>query len=1018
MATCYYCNGSARCAGCSGTGVQADGRTCALCGGNGRCQRCTDGQMRVSDPIAEYKTVPQGGMRSGIRLALLTGTALATLAWSEAAWADCATTTAGDGTVTLSCGNTITSSSINRNGNNPSTIANYQALEAPLNVTVNSGVTISGWGLIVYNGTQPASTTSRPLNVVNNGTVSHTVGWNDSSESDGLNIGTNSGPIHYSGNGNVTTNGTGNASGNFAGSTALVIGASGLGNSVTFGSLAAPVTATFSGEGGIRMVAENSSLDAWFAGGSITATRQGNGVNALDIQAADSINLTMTGRTVVNGGIGVSLTAGPGHNPSSLLTIATDAQVTNAYSAGAGLTAFSREAGANVTLTSGALFNVANIGVVLSPNGGAARFTTEAGSAINQTGTTGALKTGLYFTPTGTGSLVADLSGTIAATGTGMLLRPANGNATAIIRSGASVNGDVAGIQLSQAAGGTGVVDIRNAGTLAGPAAVTGSTAGTAFTLTNSGTMNGAVNLTGSAVATSLLTNAGTWNLGTGNSVFSGSVTNSGTLNLSDASGTANTLTVSGNITFNAGSIYKVDVNAVGQSDKILASGAATINGGSVQVLAGVGNYSPATTYTILTAGGGRTGNFTGGVTSNLAFLDPSLSYDTNNVYLTMTRNDTLFQNVGVTPNQIATGGGIENLSLGNPVYDAVLNLSAPQARYAFDQLSGEIHASAKTVMLEDSRFLRNAVNDRIRAAFDGVGAVAMPVMAYADGGPQYVPATTDRFAVWGQAFGSWGHWNSDGNAARLDRSIGGFFIGADSPVFDTWRFGAIAGYSRTSFNVKDRHSSGASDNYHVGFYGGTTWGDLAFRTGAAYTWHDISTWRSVTLPGFGNSLRGDYNAATAQVFGELAHGFSAGRAGFEPFANLAYVNLHTDGFTELGGLAALASPSSSTNATFTTLGLRTSTTFDVGGSTLTAKGMLGWRHAFGDVTPLSTMRFAGGGSTFSIGGVPIARNAAVVEAGLDYAVMLNATLGISYNSQLGSGVTDQSVRATFNMKF
>lgn len=76
MAICYYCGGSARCAGCGGTGIQADGRTCALCGGNGRCQRCTGGVMRVSDPAVGGGVMPHGVMRSGIRLALA-GAALA-----------------------------------------------------------------------------------------------------------------------------------------------------------------------------------------------------------------------------------------------------------------------------------------------------------------------------------------------------------------------------------------------------------------------------------------------------------------------------------------------------------------------------------------------------------------------------------------------------------------------------------------------------------------------------------------------------------------------------------------------------------------------------------------------------------------------------------------------------------------------------------------------------------------------------------------------------------------------------
>lgn len=175
---------------------------------------------------------------------------------------------------------------------------------------------------------------------------------------------------------------------------------------------------------------------------------------------------------------------------------------------------------------------------------------------------------------------------------------------------------------------------------------------------------------------------------------------------------------------------------------------------------------------------------------------------------------------------------------------------------------------------------------------------------------------------------------------------------------------------------------------------------------------------RSVAFPGFSESLKGGYNAGTAQVFGELAYGFNFGTTRFEPFANLAYVNLHTDGFRETGGAAALTSGSSSTDTTFTTLGLRGSTTFDLNGASVTAKGMLGWRHAFDDVTPTSRMGFADGGSAFTVAGVPVARNAAVVEAGLDFALTPSAVLGVTYGGQFGSGVVDQSFKANFSAKF
>ena len=68
------------------------------------------------------------------------------------------------------------------------------------------------------------------------------------------------------------------------------------------------------------------------------------------------------------------------------------------------------------------------------------------------------------------------------------------------------------------------------------------------------------------------------------------------------------TLNVAGNILFNPNSIYEVEANAAGQADKIVATGTATINGGTVKLDLGRGRQllASATTGTILTANGGR----------------------------------------------------------------------------------------------------------------------------------------------------------------------------------------------------------------------------------------------------------------------------------------------------------------------------------------------------------------------------------------------------------------------------
>src|SRR5690606_14526302 len=64
------------------------------------------------------------------------------------------------------------------------------------------------------------------------------------------------------------------------------------------------------------------------------------------------------------------------------------------------------------------------------------------------------------------------------------------------------------------------------------------------------------------------------------------------------------TLNVAGNMRFERGSVYQVEVNAAGRNDRIDATGMATIQGGTVQVLAEQGAYAPLTRYTILTASG------------------------------------------------------------------------------------------------------------------------------------------------------------------------------------------------------------------------------------------------------------------------------------------------------------------------------------------------------------------------------------------------------------------------------
>jgi len=475
------------------------------------------------------------------------------------------------------------------------------------------------------------------------------------------------------------------------------------------------------------------------------------------------------------------------------------------------------------------------------------------------------------------------------------------------------------------------------------------------------------------------------------------------------------TLKVNGEITFKAGSTLEVEAtNVPVPVDLIEVTGTAYLQGGLVDVRAADDIYMPFTTYTILTATTGVEGEFAD-VTDNLAFLDPSLSYDDNNVYLTLARNDIDFESYGRTPNQKAASRGIDSLGAGNALYLAFVLLEDDAAliQDTLDQLSGEIHGSLKSTLLADSHFLRDSVTARLRSTASGESSAAHGDSAIEPAADYSVARKSSGF--WMQGFGSWGDWDGDGNAASLDRSTGGAIAGVET-LLDGWRLGVAGGYSQTSFDVDDRRSSGDADGYHAAIYAGTNWDTVFLRAGAAYSWHDIATKREITSP-IVDELQADYGAGTAQIFGELAYRADFGGLSLEPFANAAYVNLHTGSFTEKGGAAALESKSSSSDSVVTTLGLRPEVRFSLGDMETVATGMIGWQHAFGDVTPEAQLAFEGG-DAFGIRGVPMARDTALIEAGLALKLTDSVSLGASYQGQFGDGVSDNGFNAKLGIEF
>jgi len=651
------------------------------------------------------------------------------------------------------------------------------------------------------------------------------------------------------------------------------------------------------------------------------------------------------------------------------------------------------------------------------------------------------------------------------------------GTNTLILQTGSVLIGDAVG---STAAGATNKLILQGSGTVdnhfmdfntldveASGAWVWNSNSAIDATTVNSGTL--AVD---NVLAGPVTVNSG----GTlaGHGIISGdiSVANGGTV----APGAAvpfSTLNVLGNVSFQPGSIFRVNANAAGQNDKLAVTGSATLTGGTVNVLAG-GSFVPSssTPYTILTTTNvnGLGGTTFASVTTNLAFLTPSLSYTANDVTLTLataaggtgdpgggdpggggtgggtTGGGTAstgfgFAGVAQTRNQRAVATALDRGPVTNPLIIAVLNQTVAGARQAFDALSGEVFGSVHNAQGQEAQFARSAMLGRMRqSSYAGIpgdlGALGFggPALAYAAGDTSSADSLGAAYATkampgvrgpsrgltfWAQGLGGWGHADSDGNAASLRSRFGGFLSGVDARFGETWRAGFVAGYMRSDLNVDARASSAGIDSVQLGGYAAGRLGAFNVRGGASYSLDSIDTSRAIVFPGFTDKTSARFHGNVGQVFGEIGYGMAFGQVAVEPLAGLAYVHVRDGSFLESGGVAALSGASAHENTGYSFLGVRAATFVPLAnGTMLIPRGTLQWQHAFGDVTPTAALAFQGTGAAFSVAGIPIARDAALVEGGFDWRFAPQAKLGAFYQGELAAHAQTHAVKGAFTWDF
>lgn len=531
---------------------------------------------------------------------------------------------------------------------------------------------------------------------------------------------------------------------------------------------------------------------------------------------------------------------------------------------------------------------------------------------------------------------------------------------------------------------GAGSLILAGDNTYRGPTTVNGGRLAVNGSLTSAVTVNDSGTLGGSGRIAALQVNSG-GTVAPGNSV--------------------GTLQVAGDVNLAAGSTYAVELTPT-TSDRIVATGKAILGGGTVTLAL---ENSPTLLslqqaeslvgrqYNILQAAGGIQGQF-GAVLPNYLFLGGTLDYAANGVQLGIARSDASFASVGATRNQRSVAAAAEQLGAGNPVYESILRSdSAATAQSGFQQLSGEIYPAIGTMLINDSRQLRDAVGERLR----------------------HTPVTGES-NVWVKALGSWGKTDSRSDTAGYTSSLGGMLAGVDGALDEQTRAGLVAGYSDSSLNMgSGTHSSASIDSYHLGAYAGHELGNWRLSVGGAYSWHRGDVKRDLQYGEVSGKQKTKLDARSAQVFTEAAYRLNVSSVALEPFANLAYVHLDNERFHEKGDAAALERGSDSRDAVLSTLGLRAAKTFPLSDrQQLDVSGSLGWQHSLSAVESEEHLAFVAGGPSFAVQSSPLMRDAALVGVQASLALSESTRVNLDYTGQLAGREKIQGVGLSLNWQF
>ena len=510
-----------------------------------------------------------------------------------------------------------------------------------------------------------------------------------------------------------------------------------------------------------------------------------------------------------------------------------------------------------------------------------------------------------------------------------------------------------------------------------------------------------------------------------------GSITiNGGSLAPGNSIGTMN---VSGSVDFSGGGVYEVEVDAAGNSDLINATSMATLTNGTVLVLPEVGDYSLSTDYTILSAAGGLGGTTFNSVSSNLAFLTPTLTYDANNVFLNLRRNSSDYASVANTPNQTAVSSTLDTLALNNisslnSLFNNLNILSDQVAQQAYDSLSGVQHTHSNLIALQSLNQFQGLLLGRLQSSSSTLADNGQIQLAYNDTGTMTDAGTSligekpaNTHGWWLRGTGSYADIDGTSNASGAHYKSAGTAAGRDIFVDDVLTVGLALGYNRTDASVSQ--GSLDVDSYQAALYGKRLFTDNYYMSAiAGVGYHDFESKRRVTVGLSNTTARADYHAWTSNLAVEIGRLIAVdANTSVTPLAGLEYAHVNRADFVEKDADAANLNVSRNQQDSLrSAIGARITHQWKTQkGYRIQPTAELAWVHELMDNEAQMRAGFAATSlANFQVDGPELDRNRARLALGLDMQMTELTSMQLGYQGEWASSDQRHDLSATLKMRW